>query len=181
MQKRDDTYHIQAEAAWERTRSIDTSHQKTIDKLPQQSIDTNNNTSFDNHPIPKTTVSEKDKLDNQYLTPYEFGIFIDGRTLHVSREDIADILQTANGADNLFMHQRSNREQKTTKEFYDTAGGRQPTIRVFCEHIGLDLYCLLSRLDPNESLGIKIDQHREQYHDSGLFYLSDPSSRFALN
>ncbi|KAF3580334.1 hypothetical protein DY000_02032175 [Brassica cretica] len=53
-------------------------------------------------------------------------------------------------------------------------------VRVFCEHIGLDLYCLLSRLDPNESLGIKIDQHREPYHDSGLFYLSDPSSRLAL-
>ncbi|KAF3569549.1 hypothetical protein DY000_02014344 [Brassica cretica] len=42
-------------------------------------------------------------------------------TLHVSREDIAYILQTANGADNLFMHQRSNLEQKATKEFYDTA------------------------------------------------------------
>ena len=46
------------------------------------------------------------------MTPNEFGIFrdpdgyaiaIDGRTLHVSREDIADILQTANGADNLFV------------------------------------------------------------------------------
>ncbi|KAF2555482.1 hypothetical protein F2Q68_00016478 [Brassica cretica] len=36
-------------------------------------------------------------------------------------EDIADILQTANGADNLFMHQHN--KQKTTKEFYDTAGG----------------------------------------------------------
>ena len=54
-------------------------------------------------------------------------------------------------------------------------------VRVFCEHIGLDLYRLLSRLDPDESLGIKIDQHMEQYHDSGLFYLSDPSSRLALN
>ncbi|KAF3540827.1 hypothetical protein F2Q69_00023216 [Brassica cretica] len=48
---------------------------------------------------------------------------IDGRTLHVSREDIADIFQTANGADNLFMHQRNNPEQKATKEFYDRAGG----------------------------------------------------------
>ncbi|KAG5396303.1 hypothetical protein IGI04_018117 [Brassica rapa subsp. trilocularis] len=57
----------------------------------------------------------------------------------------------------------------------------QSYFMVFCEHIGLDLYCLLSHLDPNESLGIKIDQHREQYHDSGLFYLSDPSSRLALN
>ena len=61
-----------------------------IDKLPQQSIDTNNTTSIDNHPIPKTTVSENNKLDNQHLTPDEFGIFrdpngyakaIDGRTL----------------------------------------------------------------------------------------------------
>ncbi|KAF2583449.1 hypothetical protein F2Q68_00004970 [Brassica cretica] len=38
MQKRDDTYQIQVEAAWERTRfskSIDTRHQQSIDKLPQ--------------------------------------------------------------------------------------------------------------------------------------------------
>ncbi|KAF3599407.1 hypothetical protein F2Q69_00038374 [Brassica cretica] len=132
MQKGYDTDQIQAEAAWERTRSIDTRHQKSIDKLPQQSIDTNNTTSIDNHPIPKITVNEKDKLDNQYLTPDEFGIFsdpngyakaIDGRTLHVSREDIAYILQTVNGADNLFMHQRNNQEPKTTKEFNDTVGG----------------------------------------------------------
>ncbi|KAF2602906.1 hypothetical protein F2Q70_00026961 [Brassica cretica] len=41
-------------------------------------------------------------------------------------------------------------------------------VRVFCEHIGLDLYCLLSHLDPNESLGIKIDQHREQKIDVQL-------------
>ncbi|KAF2550199.1 hypothetical protein F2Q68_00034375 [Brassica cretica] len=135
MQKRDDTDQFQAEAAWGRTRfseSIDTSHQESINKLPQQSIDINNTTSIDNHPIPNTTGSEKNKLDNQYLTPDEFGIFrdpngfakaIDGRTLHVSRENIADILQTANEAENLFTHQRSNHKQKTTKEFYDAAGG----------------------------------------------------------
>ncbi|KAF2564565.1 hypothetical protein F2Q70_00016382 [Brassica cretica] len=94
MQKRDDTDQFQAEAAWERTRSsqsIDTRHPKSIDKLPQQLIDINNITSIDNHPIPKTIVSEKDKLDNQYLTPNEFSIFgdpngyakaIDGHTLH---------------------------------------------------------------------------------------------------
>ncbi|KAF3493732.1 hypothetical protein DY000_02055544 [Brassica cretica] len=126
MQRRDDTDQIQAEAAWERT-----CFSQSIDTRPQQSIDTNNTTLIDNRPIPKTIVSEKYKLDNQYLTPDKFGIFrdpdgyakaIDGRTLHVSREDIADILQTANGADNLFMHQRSNPEQKTTKEFYYTAG-----------------------------------------------------------
>ena len=135
MQKRDDTDQFQAEAAWERThssQSIDTRHPQSIEKLPQQSININNTTSIDNHPIPKTTISEKDKLDNQYLTPDEFSIFrdpngfakaIDGCTLHVSREDIADILQKANGADNLFIDQRNNHEQKTTKEFYDTAGG----------------------------------------------------------
>ena len=130
MKKRDHTDHIPTEAAWERKRSIDTHHQISIDKRPQQSINFNNTTSIDNHPIPKTTVRKKVKLDNQYLTPDEFGIFRDpngfakaiyGLTLHISREDIADILQTANGADNLFMHQR--RKQKTIKEFYGTAGG----------------------------------------------------------
>ncbi|KAG2267184.1 hypothetical protein Bca52824_074263, partial [Brassica carinata] len=51
-----------------------------------------------------------------FLTPDEFGIFrdsdgharaMDGRILQVSREDIADILQLANGPDNLFMQQHS--------------------------------------------------------------------------
>ncbi|KAG5407266.1 hypothetical protein IGI04_013385 [Brassica rapa subsp. trilocularis] len=50
---------------------------------------------------------------------------------------------------------------------------------VFGEPIGLDLYCLLSHLDPNESLGIKIDQHREQYHDSGLCMTSRHTRRNA--
>ncbi|KAF3571377.1 hypothetical protein F2Q69_00061401 [Brassica cretica] len=76
--------------------SIDTRHQQSIDTHPQQSIDTKNTTSIGNRPIPKTTVSEKDKLDNQYLTPDEFGIFRDPD---------------------------GNPEQKATKESYDTAGG----------------------------------------------------------
>ncbi|KAF2551153.1 hypothetical protein F2Q68_00034279 [Brassica cretica] len=55
-------------------------------------------------------------IDYDFLLPDEFGIFrdqdgharaMDGRILQVSREDIADILQLANGADNLFMQQRS--------------------------------------------------------------------------
>ncbi|KAF2611662.1 hypothetical protein F2Q70_00011810 [Brassica cretica] len=103
MQKPYDTDQFQAEAAWEITRfsqSINTHHQQSIDKLPQQSIDNNNTTD----PNGNTNA-------------------IDSRTLHVSQEDTADILQTANGADNMFTHQRSNREQNTTKEFYDTAGG----------------------------------------------------------
>ncbi|KAF2575842.1 hypothetical protein F2Q70_00002975 [Brassica cretica] len=83
-------------------------------------------------PYQKTTVSEKVKFDNQYLTPDKFGIFrdpdgyakaIDGRALYISREDISDILQTTNVADNLVMHQRNNPKQKATKESYDTAGG----------------------------------------------------------
>ncbi|KAF2576729.1 hypothetical protein F2Q70_00002779 [Brassica cretica] len=62
------------------------------------------------------------KRDDTDQEPNGYAKAIDGRTLTVSREDIAAILRTANGADNLYMHQRSNREQKTTKEFYDTAG-----------------------------------------------------------
>ncbi|KAF3508730.1 hypothetical protein F2Q69_00003498 [Brassica cretica] len=122
---------IQAEAAWERThfshpinarhqqsidtrhqQSINTRHQQSIDTRPQQSINTNNTTLIDNRPMPKTTVSEKDKLDNQYLTPDEFGIFrdldgyakeIDGRTLHKASKESYD---TAGGIDNGFI-QRS--------------------------------------------------------------------------
>ncbi|KAF3582726.1 hypothetical protein DY000_02030731 [Brassica cretica] len=146
MQRRDDTDQIQAEAAWERTRfsqSTDTRHQQSIDTRHPQSININNTTSIDNRPIPKTTVSEKDKSDKQYLTPDEFGFFrdpdgyakaIDRRTLHVSREDIADILQTGSGADNLFSHHHSNPEQKATKEFYDTAGGIENNFKQRSRH-----------------------------------------------
>ncbi|KAF3514408.1 hypothetical protein F2Q69_00005954 [Brassica cretica] len=104
MKRRDETYQIRAKSAWERIRfshPIDRAIRPSIDTRRPQSIDINNTMLIDNHPIPKTTVSEKDKFDNQYLTPDEF----------------------ANGADNLFMHQRNNPEQKATKESYDTVGG----------------------------------------------------------
>nr|VDC96330.1 unnamed protein product [Brassica oleracea] len=74
-------------------------HQET-DINPSTSIDIDHTTSIDIRPIPKSIISKKAKFDKQYLTPDEFGIFrdpdgyaraIDGRTLHVSREDIADI------------------------------------------------------------------------------------------
>ncbi|KAF2581010.1 hypothetical protein F2Q68_00005114 [Brassica cretica] len=153
MQRHDETDQKRAEAAWERTHFshpidraippsidinpstwIDINPLTSIDINPLTSIDINHTTSIDSRPKPKTTISEKEKLDNRYLTPDEFGIFrdpegytkaIDGRTLHVSREDIANILQTTNGADNLFMQQRTipEHQQKVTKEFYDTAGG----------------------------------------------------------
>ncbi|KAF2569001.1 hypothetical protein F2Q70_00025876 [Brassica cretica] len=73
-----------------------------------------------------TTTMQHRSTTVQYQTPLDpdgYEKAIDGRTLHVSREDIADILQTANGADNLFMHHRNNPEQKATKKFYDTVGG----------------------------------------------------------
>ncbi|KAG5396906.1 hypothetical protein IGI04_018720 [Brassica rapa subsp. trilocularis] len=71
----------------------------------------------------------------------------------------------------------------TQNSLDDCSGKRSnPTkvdIRVFGEPIGLDLYCLLSHLDPNESLGIKIDQHRGQFHDSGLCMTSRHTRRNA--
>ena len=90
--------------------------------------------SIDIRPKTKLTVSENPNFDNQYLTPDKLGIFrdpdgyaraIDGHALQVSRKDIADILQMANGADNLFMQQRTApaHQQRVIKEFYDTAGG----------------------------------------------------------
>ena len=87
-----------------------------IVRANQPSIDNSLPPSIDIRPKPKSTVSENPNFDNQYLTPDEFGIFrdldgyataIDGHALQVSREDIADILQMANGADNLFMQQRT--------------------------------------------------------------------------
>lgn len=110
-------------------------NRQSIDINPSTSnVDRNPPTSLNIRPIPKSTVSETAKFDKHYLTPDEFEIFrdpdgyaraIDGHALHVSREDIADILQTANRADNLFMQQHNTPEnqEKVTKEFYGTAGG----------------------------------------------------------
>ena len=114
MQIHDETDQKQAEAVWGRSRfshPIDIAIPPSIDINPSTSIDINHTTSTDIRPKPKPTLSEKDKFDNQYLTQNEFGIFrdpdgyakaIDGRTLHVSRENIADILQTANGGRQLW-------------------------------------------------------------------------------
>ncbi|KAF3567029.1 hypothetical protein DY000_02014266 [Brassica cretica] len=50
---------------------------------------------------------------------------LDGHTLQVSREDIAYILQMANGAEYLFIQQRNipENQQRVANEFYNTAGG----------------------------------------------------------
>ncbi|KAF2545532.1 hypothetical protein F2Q70_00022140 [Brassica cretica] len=85
-------------------------------RLP--SIDTPISTSIDSHSKHKLSLFTKKNIsfDYGFLTPDEFGIFrepdgharaMDGRILQVSGEDIADILQLANGPDNLFMKQHS--------------------------------------------------------------------------
>ncbi|KAF2570456.1 hypothetical protein F2Q70_00003219 [Brassica cretica] len=103
MQRRDEADQQQASATGEGTRF---SH--SIDRANHPSIDENLPSSVDIRPKTEPTISENPNLDNQYLTPDEF-----------------DILQMANGADNLFMQQRTipANHQRVTKEFYDTAGG----------------------------------------------------------
>ncbi|KAF3609707.1 hypothetical protein DY000_02049127 [Brassica cretica] len=129
MQRRDEADQHRVEASGERTRfshSFDKANPPSIDEKPKSSIDI--------RPKPPSTVSKNLNFVNQYLTQDEFGIFrdpdgyaraIDGYALQISREDIADILQMANGADNLFMQQRTvpTHQQKVTNEFYDTGGG----------------------------------------------------------
>ncbi|KAF3497857.1 hypothetical protein DY000_02053905 [Brassica cretica] len=177
MQRQDETAQHQSETTWGRTRythPIDRTHCPSIDINPSTSIDINPLTSIDIPSKPITTVSERDKFNNEYLTPDEFGIFrdpdgharaIDGHILNVSRKDIADILQIANGAENLFVHQHNIPEyqQKDTKEFYDVAGGidksfklRQPKFcrSAFDSHGTRKFY-----LEEKDEYGIYRDEH----------------------
>ena len=145
MQRRDEADQQQAEACGKGTRfsritevdrraSIDREIQESIDRANRPSIDDKPPSSIDICPKLPSTVSKNPNYDNQYLTHDAFGIFrdpdgyeraIDGHALQVSREDIANILQMSNEADNLFMQQRTipAHQQRVTKEFYDTAGG----------------------------------------------------------
>ena len=96
-------------------RSIQSRNPNSADKsLP--SIDIPVSTSIDSHSKPKLSLFTKKnmRIDYDFLATNEFGIFrdsdgqaraMDGRILQVSREDIAYILQLANGPDNLFMQQ----------------------------------------------------------------------------
>uniref|UniRef100_A0A0D3CFQ7 Uncharacterized protein n=1 Tax=Brassica oleracea var. oleracea TaxID=109376 RepID=A0A0D3CFQ7_BRAOL len=148
MQRRDETDQLRSETAWGRTQythPIDRANLPSIDINPSTLIDINPSTSIDIRSKPKTTISEKDKFNNEYLTPDEFGIFrdpdgharaINERILNVSRKDIADILQTANRAENLFVHQRNIPEyqHKDTKEFYYAAGGIDKSFKLRSRH-----------------------------------------------
>ncbi|KAG5384184.1 hypothetical protein IGI04_035654 [Brassica rapa subsp. trilocularis] len=82
------------------------------------SIDASVSTSISTTLNPNLSISKLNdnaNIDYGFLTPDEFGIFrdpdgnaraMDGRILQVSRKNIADILQVANGPDNLFSQQR---------------------------------------------------------------------------
>ncbi|KAG5410968.1 hypothetical protein IGI04_007287 [Brassica rapa subsp. trilocularis] len=91
---------------------------KSSAEITLPSIDVTVSTSIDTTLKPNLSISKLNdyaNIDYGFLTPDEFGIFrdtygnaraMDGRILQVSREDIADILQVANGPDNLFSQQR---------------------------------------------------------------------------
>ncbi|KAF3574790.1 hypothetical protein F2Q69_00060293 [Brassica cretica] len=133
MQRRDEAEQYQSESTQERT-----CFSHPIDRANRPSIDNNLPSSIDICPKPPSTVSKIPNYDNQYLTPDEFGIFrdpdgyataIDGHALQVSREDIANILQMANGADNLFVQQRTVPAHQQRPEFgrraFDLFGTRK--------------------------------------------------------
>ncbi|KAF3497034.1 hypothetical protein DY000_02052318 [Brassica cretica] len=128
LQERSDTYSLFAAACGKGNRFYN-----PFTRAKRPSIDNNASTSIDNCPKPPSIVSEKVKHNIDFLTSVEFGIFrdpegyaraVDGHALQVSREFIADILQMANGAENLFMQQHNTPEhqQRVTDEFYDTTG-----------------------------------------------------------
>ncbi|KAF3604007.1 hypothetical protein F2Q69_00036090 [Brassica cretica] len=156
MQRCDEVDQQRAEAIGERTRFrqfIDRANRLSIDEKPPSSIDI--------YPKPSSTVSKTPNYDNQYLTQNEFGIFrdqdgyaraIDGHALQVYSEEIADILQMANGVDNLFMQQRTvpTHQQRVTKKFYDTAGGIDNRFKQMYRHptrlsIDVDVHPLINR------------------------------------
>ncbi|KAF3509458.1 hypothetical protein F2Q69_00006604 [Brassica cretica] len=107
---------------------------RPLTRTKHPSINIKASTSIDIHSQPPSIVREKAKQNNNYLKPDEFGIFrdsegyakaTDGHALQVSREDIAYILQMANGAENIFMKQCNipEHQQRVANESYNTAGG----------------------------------------------------------
>ncbi|KAF3583738.1 hypothetical protein F2Q69_00029284 [Brassica cretica] len=101
-------------------KSMKSNHLKNTSsaEITMPSIDAYVSTLIDTTLNPNLSISKLNdnaNIDYGLLTPDEFGIFrdpdgnvraMDGRILQVSREDIADILQVANGPDNLFSQQR---------------------------------------------------------------------------
>ncbi|KAF3574162.1 hypothetical protein F2Q69_00058977 [Brassica cretica] len=81
-------------------------------------------------------MKEKWRREDEAMDLDGYARAIDGHALQVSIEDIADILQMANGADNLSMQQRTvpAHPQRVTKEFYDTAGGTDNSFKQKYRH-----------------------------------------------
>ncbi|KAF3565573.1 hypothetical protein DY000_02016061 [Brassica cretica] len=75
--------------------------------------------------IPQLAVGQMIDITRAMQDPYGYAREIDGHELHISIEDIEDILHRANGADNLFMQQLTipAHQQRVTNESYDTTGG----------------------------------------------------------
>ncbi|KAF2575811.1 hypothetical protein F2Q70_00002021 [Brassica cretica] len=90
--------------------SFDEVHSTSVDthprpaKQPLTSIDTHTGTSIDIRAAAK--IQKQENIPSPTRDPDGNARAIDGRILQVSREDIADILQVANGPDNLFSQQR---------------------------------------------------------------------------
>ena len=88
-------------------------------------------------------------FDYDFITHDEFGIFrdsdgharamdgMDGRILQVSREEIADILQVANGPQNLFMQQRSIPDNRSAvPDEYPGANTTEIGLHQSCRPVG---------------------------------------------
>ncbi|KAG5414589.1 hypothetical protein IGI04_002156, partial [Brassica rapa subsp. trilocularis] len=90
--------------------SFDAVHSTSVDthprpaKQPLTSIDTRKGTSIDIRAAAK--IQEQENIPSPTRDPDDNARAMDGRILQLSREDIADILQVANGPDNLFSQQR---------------------------------------------------------------------------
>ncbi|KAG5414867.1 hypothetical protein IGI04_002434 [Brassica rapa subsp. trilocularis] len=107
------------------------------------SIDASVSTSIDTTLNPNLSISKLNdnaKIDYGFLTPDEFGIFrntdgnaraMDERILQVSREDIADILQVANGPDKLFSQQRGTPDVIQTDPNNHVGVAQQKSIQIY--------------------------------------------------
>ncbi|KAF2600816.1 hypothetical protein F2Q68_00011209 [Brassica cretica] len=145
MKRLDETYQHLSKTAWGRTRymhPIDRAHRPSIDINPSTSIDINPSTSIDNRSKPKTTVNERDKFNNEYLTPDKFGIFrdpdgharaIDGQ---YQQKDTKEFYDAADGIDKSFNLRSRHPTQPSIDVDVPTSVGRQPEFcrRAFDSH-----------------------------------------------
>ncbi|KAF3611400.1 hypothetical protein DY000_02046970 [Brassica cretica] len=154
MQRRDETDQKRAEAAWERTHF---SH--PIERAIPPSININPSTLIDINHTTSIDIRPRPKTT-----------------------DSADILQRANGADNLFVQQHNfpEHQQKITKEFYDTAGGIDKRFQQRSRHptwpsIDIDDEYRIYRDDHGYT--IDVDGHTIHVHNKDIRRLLERASR----